>query len=109
MTKLSEAEEQKRMALYNQGLTDREIADKLNYKREKITNWRLSRGLKLNRSFELTPEQYKIAKRFLSVLVYAHKVNPGLDVGRFMKEYRYVLNGHYNCGNREVEPNEMHS
>ena len=42
----------KRLELYRQGLTDREIAERLNYSRSTIRGWRERNGLPMNRATE---------------------------------------------------------
>ncbi len=42
----------KRLELYRQGLTDREIAERLNYSRSTIRGWRGRNGLPMNRATE---------------------------------------------------------
>lgn len=42
----------------------------------------------------LSPRECKIMRRFLTHLMYAKKINPELNVARFMKEYRRIINGY---------------
>lgn len=96
MKGLSPEEESKRMRLYKQGLTDRKIAEIFGYRRGRVQQWRYARGLPSNSSVSvpmeeaLTAEQCKVMWRFLNHLLVAHSMNPDLDVGGFMAEYRKI-------------------
>jgi hypothetical protein len=101
-----------RYKLYQQGLVDREIADKVGVTPTAIAQWRYTRNLPANgggcgfgnksngtanisMQKALTPEQCKDMNHFLSMLVkydgIAREYGKTLDLGVFMKEYRGVL------------------
>lgn len=90
-----------RYKLYQQGLVDREIADKVGVTPTAIAQWRYTRNLPANGTANismqkaLTPEQCKDMNHFLSMLVkydgIAREYGKTLDLGVFMKEYRGVL------------------
>lgn len=101
MAKLSEEEEQKRMMLYNQGLSDTEIAKKCGVASSAIAEWRLRRklpkikvdsGIPMEKA--LNPQQCRIVRQFLKTLVYAKNINPDLDLSDFIQQYRKILNGY---------------
>jgi hypothetical protein len=103
MAKLSEEEEQKRIMLYNQGLSDTEIAKKCGVTSSAIAEWRLSRKLPKRKEHTdsgvpmekaLTPQQCRIVRQFLKTLVYAKNINPDLDLSDFIQQYRKILNGY---------------
>ena len=48
MSRLSEEEEKKRLDLYNQGMSDAEIANRVYVTKSVICNWRTRRGLSPN-------------------------------------------------------------
>lgn len=103
--KLAPEEEEKRMRLYQQGLSDREIAKAVGKSYLTIQKWRHRRKLPPNIkphgkgtnnqsvSMEtvLSPEQCKKMEEFFKHLIYAKKLNPELDIAWFMKEYRKVM------------------
>ena len=99
-----------RYQLYNQGLIDREIAEKVGVKYSSIAEWRRQRNLPANGGGKspgerisipmeraLTPDQCEDVRRFLSALVkyddIARKAGRKLDVNRFMVEYREAYRG----------------
>ncbi len=106
MAKLSVEEEQKRMMLYNQGLSDIEIARKCGVALSTIAEWRLSRKLPKRKEYKehtdsgvpmekaLTPQQCRMVRQFLKTLVYAKNINPDLDLSDFIQQYRKILNGY---------------
>jgi len=96
-----------RYHLYNQGLIDREIAEKVGVKYSSIAEWRRQRNLPANGGGKspgerisipmeraLNPDQCEDMRRFLSLLVryddIAKKAGRKLDVGKFMVEYRNI-------------------
>ena len=99
-----------RYQLYNQGLIDREIAEKVGVNNSTIAEWRKQRNLPANGGGKgpgerisipmeraLTPDQCEDVRRFLSALVkyddIARKAGRKLDVNRFMVEYREAYRG----------------
>lgn len=46
----------------------------------------------------LTADECKVMRRFLAALRRAHELNPKMDVGKFMREYRRNIN----YGHRDV-------
>jgi len=92
--------ESERMGLYQQGLTDREIADILGVKPSAIGAWRACKNLPLHPAGNysshvpmgqaLTPKQCKMMKQFLAKLVATADNAAGkrIDVGAFIKAYR---------------------
>lgn len=102
---LTPEEEQIRLNLYNQGLNDKEIAQKVGIKGNGISHWRYSRNLPAINDVcdqgrpggtpmevALSPVQCEDMKRFLaSLLKYndiAKKAGRKLNIARFMAEYR---------------------
>ena len=99
-----------RYQLYNQGLIDREIAEKVGVNNSTIAEWRKQRNIPANGGGKgpgerdsipmekaLTPDQCEDVRRFLSALVkyddIARKAGRKLDVKRFMVEYREAYRG----------------
>ena len=105
-----------RYQLYNQGLIDKEIAEKVGVSASAIKYWRTKRNLRANGGGcgfgnrkvvgghgsiviekALTPDQCEDMRRFLSALVkyddIARKAGRKLDVNRFMVEYREAYRG----------------
>ena len=99
-----------RYQLYNQGLIDKEIAEKVGVNNSTIAEWRKQRNLPANGGGKgpgerisipmekaLTPDQCEDVRRFLSALVkyddIARKAGRKLDVNRFMVEYREAYRG----------------
>ena len=99
-----------RYQLYNQGLIDREIAEKVGVNNSTIAEWRKQRNIPANGGGKgpgerisipmekaLTPDQCEDVRRFLSALVkyddIARKAGRKLDVNRFMVEYREAYRG----------------
>ena len=99
-----------RYQLYNQGLIDKEIAEKVGVKYSSIAEWRKQRNIPANGGGKgpgerisipmekaLTPDQCEDMRRFLSALVkyddIARKAGRKLDVKRFMVEYRKAYRG----------------
>lgn len=99
-----------RYHLYNQGLIDKEIAEKVGVNNSTIAEWRKQRNLSANGGSKgpgergsipmeraLTPDQCEDMRRFLSALVkyddIARKAGRKLDVNRFMVEYREAYRG----------------
>lgn len=89
--------EEKRMKLYNQGLSDKDIARATGESVVAIRYWRYKHNLtsnrrkKINIDKEFTPEQCKLVRQFFKYLLAAKKLNPSLDVGRFMEGYKKVM------------------
>lgn len=111
MPRISEQEEKQRLELYNQGLVDREIAERLGMTKSGISNWRESRRLPANRKRRertgqreymlthlrgvpmeeaLDPRQCEVVRIFLRALVTAANRAKGkrYEVGAFMKAWR---------------------
>ena len=99
-----------RYHLYNQGLIDKEIAEKVGVNNSTIAEWRKQRNIPANGGGKgpgergsipmervLTPDQCEDVRRFLSALVkyddIARKAGRKLDVKRFMVEYREAYRG----------------
>jgi len=99
-----------RYHLYNQGLIDKEIAEKVGVNNSTIAEWRKQRNIPANGGGKgpgkrisipmekaLTPDQCEDMRRFLSALVkyddIARKAGRKLDVNRFMVEYREAYRG----------------
>ncbi len=105
-----------RYQLYNQGLIDKEIAEKAGVTPSAITQWRHTNKLPANGGGcgfgnrkvvgghgsiviekALTPDQCEDMRRFLSALLkyadIAQEAGRKLDVGRFMVEYREAYRG----------------
>ena len=102
-----------RYHLYNQGLIDKEIAERVGVNYRSIAFWRQQRKLPTNgggcgwgrvrergsilMQDALTPDQCEDMRRFLSALVkyddIARKAGRKLDVNRFMVEYREAYRG----------------
>ena len=99
-----------RYHLYNQGLIDKEIAEKVGVNNSTIAEWRKRRNIPANGGGKgsgerisipmeraLTPDQCEDMRRFLSALVkyddIARKAGRKLDVNRFMVEYREAYRG----------------
>ena len=99
-----------RYQLYNQGLIDKEIAEKVGVNNSTIAEWRKQRNIPANGGGKgpgewgsipmqdaLTPDQCEDMRRFLSALVkyddIAQEAGRKLDVGRFMVEYREAYRG----------------
>lgn len=88
-----------RMEMYNQGMTDKEMADRLGCRRETLCAWRKKNNLPINKAESwggcpmeeaLTPAQCNEMRAFLACLVRATSNRSGikLDVGAFCHEYR---------------------
>jgi len=112
--KLPPEEEEKRMRLYKKGLTNAEIAKRCGVTSACINSWRTRKNLPLimpktqrkpgkckftkatgvPMGTVLTPAECRAMRRFLSCLVYGHKMNSNLDVSYFMTEYRRMINGY---------------
>ena len=90
-----------RLALYKQGLTDKEIADIEGVPRERICFWRYTRKLPVNKRVSkgevetynyrcpmehaLSPDQRRVIRQFFADLLRAADRCPGKkDVGGFM-------------------------
>lgn len=102
-----------RYHLYNQGLLDKAIAERVGVNYRSIAFWRQQRKLPANgggcgwgkvrergsilMQDALTPDQCEDMRRFLSALVkyadIAQEAGRKLDVGRFMVEYREAYRG----------------
>ncbi len=102
---LAAEENAKRRALHNQGLTDREIAARLNYSERAINYWRRQNNLPCNHKPRprrkpdagtytvpmeqaLTPEQCEEIKAFFASLIRYGEMTDKPDVGKFMAVYR---------------------
>lgn len=89
------------MALYKQGLSDKEIAEKTGTCRRNICAWRQHRGLPCNTTSPrvvamrevLSPEERKAMSMFLGILEKAAKTKPEgakLHIGEFMSAWREI-------------------
>ena len=88
-----------RMELYQQGLTDKEIALIVGVKSAAIWAWRKKLGLKRDKGLynrncpmeqALTPDQCHQMKYFLAKMIATQDLYPSrkLDVNQFMQDYR---------------------
>lgn len=109
-TDLAPEEEDRRMVLYRQGLSDAKIAKALNLKHQAVAAWRYRRHLPSNRPAcrsyiagvpmeqALTPEQCDVMRNFLQAVVGYDKMTGGAlrgeTLGRFMQLYREDLCGY---------------
>jgi DNA-binding XRE family transcriptional regulator len=86
-----------RMELYREGLTDKEIAAKLDISKKTIVSWRHRNKLPncANRmETALTPDQCKVMRDFFRLLLTASDRNPGnVDVSRIINFYREEYGG----------------
>lgn len=101
---LSKFEQDIRLELYNDGLTDNQVANILSINPHAMANWRHQRGLKANKdenrtvidlsrtvSYKgaLTPAQCEEMREFLICLEVLSKRQRGkVNVGEFIKEWR---------------------
>lgn len=64
-----------------------------------VRGWRQRNGLIANNGvpmeWVLTADECKVMRRFLADLKKAYALNSNLNVGKFMKMYRYLLNGYH--------------
>jgi len=102
MRKLSAEEHQRRLELYRMGMNDVEISETLKVPVTTVRGWRQRNGLIANNGvpmeWVLTADECKVMRRFLAALRRAHELNPKMDVGKFMREYRRNIN----YGHRDV-------
>jgi len=101
--KMSRDDFEKRLELFKKGLSNREIARIEGVSEVAISKWRKMHlpDMPIQRHFHcdtgtkmetaLSPEQCSVMRKFLALLITAKKLNPELDVGRFIKEYRKML------------------
>jgi len=66
MSRLTSVEEERRLSLYREGLSDREIARRLGLTHSAIRYWRLSRGLPTNPRLALEEERLRLYQEGLS-------------------------------------------
>ena len=93
-----DAENQRRLKLYEKGYCDRKIAESSGVSENAIRLWRRARGLKCNSEpivsvpmeKALNPSQCQAMKRFLGCLATYSDRYPGrkIDILIFAKEYR---------------------
>lgn len=117
MRKLSAEEHQRRLELYRMGMNDVEISETLKVPVTTIRGWRHRINLPANKrrrkplskqsykrrkyvtgvpmEWALTADECKVMRRFLADLKKAYALNSNLNVGKYMKMYRYLLNGYH--------------
>ncbi|MDI3534807.1 MAG: hypothetical protein PWQ82_1172 [Thermosediminibacterales bacterium] len=76
----------------NRKRTKRTNRKKVNKRSSLVKRIRADRRIKsVPMETVLSPEQCSVMRQFMTHLVFAKKLNPELNVGQFMKEYRKVM------------------